>query len=122
MNVKIRTIIIIIILVIPCYAQTPHSTAYDYLQLWQTGEYSAMYDILSDQSKIYISRGEFIDEHQDFARQNIIEGFAILEVINYGQTATIYYRLDLFSTENGSKSINKKIILVIENIQWKIDF
>ena len=113
---------LIILFFIPCYAQSLHSTAYEYLQLWQSGEYSAMYDLLSDQSRTYISRGEFIDQHRDFAREYIIDDFDILEAVKHGQTATVYYRLELIRIGAGSETQNNRLHLVKEKDQWKIDY
>jgi hypothetical protein len=81
-----------------------------------------MYDMLSDQSKVYISRGEFIDKHRDFARKYIIDNFEILEVINQGQTASVYYRLELTRIGGGIEIQDKRIHLVKEKDKWKIDY
>lgn len=112
----------VIILSIPCYATSPHSTAYDYLYLWQSGDYSAMYDMLSDQSRIYISRGEFVDRHRDYARKYIIDDFDILEVVNHGQAATVYYRLGLTRIGAGSETQDRRLHLAKEKDQWKINY
>ena len=115
-------ILLIALWVIPAYAESPYITASTYLRLWQSGDYSTMYDMLSDQSKTYISRGEFIDQHQDFARKYIIDDFEILEVISQGQTAIVYYRLELTRIDGGIDIQDKRICLVKEKDKWKIDY
>ena len=103
------------------WAGSPNFMASQYLQLWQSSEYSPMYDFLSDQSKDYISRGEFIAEHRDFAREFIINSFEIIETINRGQTARVYYRLYLTRTGSG-ESVTKsgKLDLIRKNGEWRI--
>ncbi len=113
---------LIIILNIPCQAQTSHSIAHNYLDFWQSNEYSAMYDMLSDQSKTHISRGEFIDKHRNFARKYIIDDFDILEIVNRGQTAAVYYRLELTRVGGGLETQSKYMCLIKEREQWKIDY
>lgn len=103
-------------------AESPHLVTSRYLHLWQSGEYSSMYEILSEQSKIYISRREFIDQHQDFARKYIIDDFEILEVISQGQTATVHCRLELIRIGGGNEIQDKRIYLVKEKAKWKIDY
>lgn len=95
---------------------------YEYLSLWQSGDYSAMYDMLSDQSKTYISRGEFIDQQRDFARKYIINDFQILEVISHGQTAIVHYRLELTRIGGSIEIQDKRIHLSKEKAKWKIDY
>jgi len=93
-----------------------YSTANEYLNLWQSGDYSSMYSLLSDQSKAYITRGEFINEHRNFARKFIMQDFEITEITNSGQTACVYYRLYLTCVGSGESVIKSaKLILVKED-------
>ena len=100
----------------------PGGIARAYLLAWQSGDYATMYTMLSVNSKQFISRGEFIDNHRDFARQYIIERYSIIETIDQGQTSEIYYELTLTGIDRPSKYLKGKLDLVLINDRWSIDY
>lgn len=100
----------------------PSAAAQKYLSLWQSGDYSAMYDMLSKQSKNYVSRIEFVAWHQEFRDKYIIERFEITAVENKGQRARVEYRLDITEIGGGPKMKNGLIRLAIYTGQWEIDY
>lgn len=119
---KMLLLYIIISMPILASAATEFNIAHAYLSLWQSGDYSSMYDLLSSRSKQYISRGEFIDCHRDFARRYIIERHSIVETINLGQTAIVRYELTLTGINRPSKYQTGKLELVKENDLWRIEY
>jgi len=124
---KITVIILIYLVSVQfglAFAQNnhPEQTALAYLSLWQSGDYSAMYDMLSEQSKNYVSRTEFIAWHQEFRDKYIIERFEIMAVENQGQRARVEYRLDLTEIGGGPKMKNGLIRLAIYTGHWEIDY
>jgi hypothetical protein len=101
--------------------ESPRSTAIIYLSLWQSGDYSAMYDLLSGRSKQFISKSEFIDEYRDFARHYAIERYSTIETINLGRTAVVSYELTLTGIGIPSKYKRGSLNLVKEKGRWLID-
>jgi hypothetical protein len=100
----------------------PGGIARAFLLAWQSGDYSTMYALLSVHSKQFISQGEFIDDHRDFARQYVIERYSIIETIDLGQTAIVNYELALTGIGRPSKYQTGKLELVKENNLWCIEY
>jgi hypothetical protein len=102
-------------------AGNPQTTASDFLQSWQAGDYRSMYELLSRESKSYISRGEFKDQYRNFAREFIFQDFEIIGTIHTGRTARVEYRLQLTKVGSG-ESISKRglIDFIIDCDEWKI--
>ena len=100
----------------------PRQTAMAYLHFWQAGEYSAMYDMLSEQSKNYVSKTDFISWHQEFRDKYIIERFEITGVENQSQTASVEYRLQLTAIGGTSKARDCRIRLIKEAGSWSVEY
>lgn len=92
-----------------------------HLALWQSGDYSRMYDMLSSRSKFLTSRWEFIRAHEKMESQFTIIDFSILEHAINGDEATVRYSLTVKEHFGEQWTERRTARLLKEKGKWRIE-
>jgi penicillin-binding protein 2 len=103
-------------------APDPESAARSYLSAWNDGDYEAMYDLLSTDSRSSISQEDFLARYAMVATQTNLYrvDHEILQALINPQSAQVGYRLTLNSAVVDPITRETSMALVLEGGQWRV--
>ena len=97
-------------------------TAKAYLDAWNAGDYSAMYDMLNAASQQAISKEDFLARYSMVATQTNLFGveYEILQSLTNSKTAQVGYRVTLNSAVIGPITRETSMNLDLEGERWGV--
>jgi cell division protein FtsI/penicillin-binding protein 2/predicted small lipoprotein YifL len=103
-------------------APDAESAARTYLEAWNTGNYTAMYEMLTSESKAAITSEDFVARYAMVATQtNLFRvDYEILQSLTNTRDAQVGYRVTLNSAVIGPVTRDTSMNLQLEGDQWRI--
>jgi cell division protein FtsI/penicillin-binding protein 2/predicted small lipoprotein YifL len=103
-------------------APDTESAARSYLEAWNTGDYTAMYEMLTAASKAAITAEDFVARYANVATQtNLFRvDYEILQSLTNTSNAQVGYRVTLNSAVIGPITRDTSMNLELEGGQWRI--
>ena len=102
----------------------PEGTATTFLDAWRRGDFAGMYSLLSPLSQAATSLADFQTRYQSVAQTAGIKSVeaSVLSVLKSGETAQVYYEVDLHTAVVGTIARKIQMPLVFSSGRWAISW